>query len=111
MPKAPEPEKLKKSSGKSMLTSLKKMAGAFNRRYREVIRVIDEALASENLRERIWAVDQILKRTKPEVWESAELSKARTQAAKLAKTLDPALLSDTELLSRIEAYLYDAPKN
>ncbi|MGE0201393.1 MAG: hypothetical protein AB7P76_10545 [Candidatus Melainabacteria bacterium] len=42
-----------------------RMMAAMKDRTHRVLQVIDEALDSENLKDRIWAVEQILKRIKP----------------------------------------------
>lgn len=100
MSKAPKKETAIASTFKQAVTALKK-------RYTDVVRVIDDALASENLKDRIWAVEQILRRVKPE-----EDAPARTRTKKqLVTEPDPSTLSDEELMARIEAYLHDAPLN
>ena len=43
---------------------LTKLMQAFMSRLEHIVEVIDDALSSENLRDRIWAVEQMLKRLK-----------------------------------------------
>ena len=106
-----------KTATRKVLSPFKKMAKAFSERYQDVMRVIDEALTSENLRERIWAVDQILKRANPDKADAEPKTRVQKQMEQQPDSaVDKAsgnlsVLSDEELLLRIEAYLYDAPCN
>lgn len=69
-------------------------------RYHRVIEVIDEALASDSLRDRIWAVEQILKRIKPG-------EEKKRNARPKAGNVDVSKLSDEELLVKIRELLGD----
>lgn len=101
----------RKSPGKKgLLPKLKSFLDALGDRYQWALTVIDEALASDNLKDKIWAVDLILKRAPapPDTNANhADTAATRTQEA------DPqalAQLSEAELLKRIRAYLHeDAP--
>lgn len=79
--------------------------GAFKARLAKVLQVIDDALESESLKDRAWAVDVLLKRfgldfgTEKPAAPCADTKALRKQTE---------ALSDTELLSRIRTHL-DAP--
>lgn len=87
---------------KGLLPKLKSFLDALGDRYQKALQVIDEALASDNLKDKIWAVDLILKRTPAS--EAADKKESSAQSKALdAKTLDT--LSETELMSRIRILL------
>ena len=77
---------------------------AFQKRCYRIIEVIDDALNSENLRDRIWAVEQLLKRIKLE----------NTSSSKKEYKLHPTTLkglSDEELMNNIQEMLTDESNN
>lgn len=78
---------------------------ALGDRYHRALLVIDEALASDNLKDKIWAVDLILKRT-PNI-ETDGQSKARKEKEKHLSSASIAQLSETELIERIKGYVKD----
>lgn len=83
----------------------KSLVAALKQRFARVLQVIDEALNSPEFRERIWAVEQILKRLKPN--EKAR-EKSATRPAKKKKPAvreDFSALSEPELLAKIQALL------
>lgn len=97
------PPSTKRKTG--LLPKLKGLFEALGDRYQRVLQVIDEALASDNLKDRIWAVDWILKRTPDPA--PPEPSKSARQKAR-QETLSPeslAKMNDAELLARIRTYL------
>jgi len=76
---------------------LYRLIEALKTRYHRVIEVIDDALNSDNLRDRIWAVDQLIKKLAldtPKKTVSPPLDKAGLKA-----------LSDDELMTRIQVLL------
>jgi hypothetical protein len=94
----------KSSAKKGFLPKLRGLMEALGDRYQRVLHVIDEALDSDNLKDRIWAVDWILKRS------PAPESLAESPGKKTRKAPDPAeldRLSDAELLARIRRMLGD----
>lgn len=94
----------KKNSGKGILPKLKTFLEALGDRYHRALHVIDEALASDNLKDKIWAVDLILKRTPPLDTDG----KAKTDAKQSKEALSSESLNQmntTELMDRIRTYL------
>lgn len=87
------------------LPKLKGFLEGLGDRYQRVLQVIDEALASDNLKDKIWAVDLILKRT-PSVEPGKEVNGKQPAASKPA---DLEKLSEAELLARLRALLDDTP--
>lgn len=99
-----KPKNIPSTSG--ILPKLKMLLDALTDRYHRVLGVIDEALASESMKDKIWAVDLILKRTPTE--ESATATPR--QSKKEAALLEPAeleQLSEQELLNRVRGYIKD----
>lgn len=97
----------RKSTSKTdgLLPKLKHFLEALGDRYQRVLSVIDEALSSDSLKDKIWAVDLILKRT-PAAPPAAEA--AKPDLADDADALpDPEKMSDAELLSQLRKYLKD----
>lgn len=95
MPKTPQP-----SDKSGLLPKLKGFMESLSDRYHRVLQVIDEALASESLKDKIWAVDLILKKT-----PNPETVRKSTE-----KKLDPTTLAqmdDAELLRQIRGHLKD----
>ncbi len=46
-----------------LLKPVKRLITALQKRYKHILHVIDEALQSENIKDKIWAVEQIIKRS------------------------------------------------
>lgn len=98
-----KPKKMPPASG--LLPKLKLLLDALADRYNRVLGVIDEALDSESMKDKIWAVDLILKRTPTE-----ETGTSEKKTKKSASTLDPTeleQLSEQELLNRVRGYIKD----
>lgn len=99
-----KPKKITPSTG--LLPKLKHLLDALSDRYNRVLGVIDEALDSESMKDKIWAVDLILKRTPTE--DPAPTSGKKGKKADAS--LDPAeleQLSEQELLNRVRSYIKD----
>jgi hypothetical protein len=79
-----------------------KLFDALSQRYQRALGVIDEALDSDSLKDKIWAVDQIFKRTLPEKSSGAS-SVELPHTTPPAK--DPATMSETELMAEIQGLL------
>ncbi|MCE3236709.1 MAG: hypothetical protein K0Q50_2900 [Vampirovibrio sp.] len=93
---------------KGLLPKLKSFLDALGDRYQRALQVIDEALASDNLKDKIWAVDLILKRT-----PAPETEPKSSTSAKPTEPVDTealAQLSEAELLKRIRDYLNNEPQ-
>jgi hypothetical protein len=93
---------------KGLLPKLKGFLEALGDRYHRALQVIDEALASDNLKDKIWAVDWILKRLPTS--SVAELEPKtptadQKNAAKVLKLAQLQTLNESELLNRIRGYL------
>jgi hypothetical protein len=89
---------------KGLLPKLKSFLDGLGDRYHRALMVIDEALASDNLKDKIWAVDLILKRSPtPEV----ETQPKSPKKGKPLSKEELAQLSDVELLQRMRSYLKD----
>lgn len=102
-----KPKKMPPVSG--ILPKLKQLLDALADRYQRVLGVIDEALDSESMKDKIWAVDLILKRT-PTAETTTETSASGKKTKKEASSLDPAeleQLSEQELLNRVRGYIKD----
>lgn len=95
----------KKSPHKGLLPKLKAFMEALGDRYQRALQVVDEALASDNLKDKIWAVDLILKRTPSASTEEIAAPKPLPNENPSPEALDG--LSDTELLQRIRSHLKD----
>ncbi|HEY9686700.1 MAG TPA: hypothetical protein V6C52_06980 [Coleofasciculaceae cyanobacterium] len=91
---------------KGLLPKLKGFLEGLGDRYQRVLQVIDEALASENFKDKIWAADWILKRTPPPEALS-DTQKANRAAAKNSDLPELEQLSDAELLARLRQHLGD----
>lgn len=105
------PRKPVKESGPSLsakrgglLPQLKTFMEALTDRYQRVLQVIDEALASDSLKDKIWAVDLILKRTPAEP-SPVKPDAAQNPVEKAGASETLASLSDAELLARIRSHL------
>jgi len=97
-----------------LLLPMQALLEALGARYQRAMKVIDEALDSENFKEKVWAVDWILKRGKTAIDEELALNAALTASSEnrdADSTATPAedlsKLSDGELLTRIRGYLKD----
>lgn len=98
-----KPKKIPPASG--LFPKLKLLLDALADRYNRVLGVIDEALDSESMKDKIWAVDLILKRTPTE-----EVASSDKKTKKAASTFDPTeleQLSEQELLNRVRGYIKD----
>jgi hypothetical protein len=91
---------------KGLLPKLKGFLEGLGDRYQRVLQVIDEALASESLKDKIWAVDLILKRTPPPESLSGSL-KSNRAASEKPELPELEQLSDAELLARLRQHLGD----
>jgi hypothetical protein len=91
---------------KGLLPKLKGFLEGLGDRYHRVLQVIDEALASESLKDKIWAVDLILKRTPPPEALS-DIPKSNRSAAGTPDLSELEQLSDAELLARLRQHLGD----
>ncbi len=91
-------KKTPKQAPVSDKNALRKLMEAFHKRFHRIIEVIDDALNSEQLKDRIWAVEQMLKRVKldaiPESFKNKKNPKNKDK--KITE------LSDDELLKEIK---------
>ncbi len=100
-------------TGKRILPSVQKFMKSLQDRYHKVLGVLDEALDSENLKDKIWAVELILKRLKPEGHlPSPSHAPNKTPGTENIASSDPPLspealkhLSNEELLAEIQGIL------
>jgi hypothetical protein len=99
------PTKKISKTGSGLLPKIKAFMDALGDRYQRALQVIDEALASDNLKDKIWAVDLILKRTPSGSSEEIPSKKQVSVHNPSPEELDS--LSDTELLNRIRSHLQD----
>lgn len=83
---------------------LKRLWEALGDRYHRVLQVIDEALASDNFKEKTWAVDWILKHAPQE--DKAE-NQARHKAERAPSPQELDAMSEEELLTHIRHHLKD----
>lgn len=114
----------RKSSGpsKGLLSRLRAFVDALGDRYQRALQVVDEALASENLKEKMWAVNLILKQAPPPERETSSPEKRRPEKRRPGKgapdqdnpdsseeddddDTDPEKLEEGELIRRIRRYL------
>ena len=102
---APENDSQSTTSHKPATTGnvVQRLADALQQRWKSIVHVIDEALQSESLKDRIWAVEQLLKRLKPDS-DSSPTPTANAYPPPLTpKQLKS--LSDEDLMATIEGYL------
>lgn len=92
----------KRPSKTGLLPKLKGLLDALGDRYHRVLQVIDEALESDSLKDRIWAVDLILKKT-PTDAQTLKESHVKKDSTLNASELEA--LSDSDLLARIQKHL------
>lgn len=98
----------KAPSKTSMMTRFKRFMDALSERYQTVLQIIDEALASDNLRDKSWAVDVILKRCAAPAESAAAKNKNRSTAPTSSLSRQSlSQLSQEELLQQIRQYLPD----
>ena len=100
----------KAATPKGLLPKIKNFIDALGDRYHWALKVIDEALASDNLKDKIWAVDFIFKRLPTPTGTELEpkAPPAEEKKAKRALTLaQMQALQETELVNRIRGYLKD----
>ena len=101
----------KPTTKKGLLPKLKSFMNALGDRYQRALQVIDEALASENLKDKIWAVDLILKRTPaPDTDAKLKTSSEHPEAPAPLTQEELAELSEAELLKRIREALGDGDR-
>lgn len=82
---------------------LSQLMTAFQQRYEDILDVIDDALESENMKERIWAVEQILKRCKsPNTAKTKSTNPTQGQAT-VKKPLDLSHLTQEQLWAELDA--------
>lgn len=98
-PDAPRPIQATAGGGNIM----QRLGDALQQRWKSIVHVIDEALQSESLKDRIWAVEQLLKRLKPDTEATPTPSNLNAPPLLSAKQLQS--LSDDELMATIEGYL------
>lgn len=91
---------------KRVFDTLADMVVALKDRFSKVLQVIDDALDSENIKDRTWAVDIILKRLGMESALTANPSGKPAKADKRAIAQEVDALSDDELLTRIREQLH-----
>jgi|GEM_PF-2347950 hypothetical protein len=99
----------KPTAKKGLLPKLKSFLDALGDRYQRALQVIDEALDSESLKDKIWAVDLILKRApapEPSPKNIATENKTDSPRPLTREELDQ--LSEAELLKRIRDALGEA---
>ncbi len=63
-----------------VLKPVKRLISALQKRYKHILHVIDEALQSENIKDKIWAVEQIIKRSQLDNAVDSALESAMTSA-------------------------------
>lgn len=63
-----------------VLKPVKRLISALQKRYKHILHVIDEALQSENIKDKIWAVEQIIKRSQLDKAVDSALESAMTSA-------------------------------
>ena len=106
----------KKTARKGLLPApMQALLASLGARYHRALQVIDEALDSENFKEKTWAVDLILKRGKSaaaddELSIDAALLSSSASVDHVAEAMpeeDLSQLSESELLTRIRGYLKD----
>lgn len=95
----------KMSNQKGLIPKLRSFVEALGDRYQKALGVIDEALGSENLKDKIWAVDLILKRGPGEAEAKIDAKTKPETPAASAQELDQ--LSEQELIQRVRGFLKD----
>lgn len=92
----------KPSAKTTLINKFRAFMDALSDRYQQVLKVIDEALASESLKDRSWAVDIILKRALP---PEGTAEKAKSKKPKAPTLAELSRMSDEELMQRIQQAL------
>lgn len=104
----PVPKKNSVDSG--MIPKMRQFLIDLAKRYQSVLRIIDEALQSENFKDKTWAVELILKRL-PFGQSGSDADKelkkkgSSVQRLPVASSQDIASMSDEALLQEIQSYL------
>ena len=106
LPVATENEAFKKPALAGSI--VQRLADALQQRWKSIVHVIDEALQSESLKDRIWAVEQLLKRLKPDT-DATPVASAQAYPPPLSPKQLQAL-NDDELMAAIEGYLTPTPE-
>ncbi|MEB3206240.1 MAG: hypothetical protein VKK59_02680 [Vampirovibrionales bacterium] len=83
--------------------SFRKLITSLKSRVSKVLAVIDDALHSDSLRDRIWAVEQILKRIMPDKAAKLESLMPPRRSGKALK--DVSRLSDDDIMSELRDLL------
>jgi hypothetical protein len=99
-------EPIKKTTGSTSGSIMQRLGEALQQRWKSIVHVIDEALQSESLKDRIWAVEQLLKRLKPDTDAAPTQTHANAPPPLTPKQLQS--LSDDDLMAAIEGYLTPA---
>ncbi len=97
------PRKKATENGSPASNPFTRLMEAFQKRVHQIVEVIDEALGSDELKHRIWAVELLLKRFAP---EKAPASKP-ARSPKQPPLPDLSSLSDEELMARIRRLLHE----
>ena len=63
-----------------LLKPVKRLITALQKRYKHILHVIDEALQSQNIKDKIWAVEQIIKRSQLDKAVDSALESAMANA-------------------------------
>lgn len=104
----PRKQPVKPSKTMGLFPKLKRFWEALGDRYQRALQVIDEALASDNLKDKIWAVDLILKKTPAsDTTNTKSVNIPDEPEEPILSPGDLEQLSDAELLSKIRVHLKD----
>jgi hypothetical protein len=86
----------------------KRFCSALESQYQRILQVIDDALNSDNFKERSWAVELWIKRlAMPDAEPTDATTARRKKKNKLPSPQELEALSDAELLTRIQDHLKD----
>lgn len=90
-----------------LVTHIKRFMEAMGERYQRALQVIDEALHSEDFKERKWVVDLLLKWVPdlPATPQGSKPEPGKPAARDPLADIDTSLMSDQELLRTIRAAL------
>ncbi len=91
----------------NIVPRLKSFVNALAERYQQALNVIDEALHSDVMKDKIWAVDLIIKRTTTEESATASEKKRVKKSAALPDIAALDQLSEQELLDGIRTHIQD----
>lgn len=96
--------RLAQSAGEASKTASQKVWLNLKNQCSRVLAVIEDALDSENIKERMWAVELLIKRFGVEkIFGSPDEPEARTLSEQ--KITDFSQLSDAQLMAQLEAFL------